>query len=219
MRKEVLVLILLLALPTAFCAEIHGVVYDFELERTDAVVEINTIPKQTMVAKNGSYSFQVPVGSYKLYAHTKDSSVIEPVNITSDGSFVLDIILFPDVDFNGIFNTTDLDDEIGEEPKYIYLISAIILLIFAVILFFVINHLKNKAKKEEQKLEALEGADELDKVLDFIKKQGGRTTQKDLRKEFPSSEAKISLILTELEHKGKIEKIKKGRGNIIILKK
>ena len=32
------------------------------------------------------------------------------------------------------------------------------------------------------------------------------------------SEAKISLILTELEHKGQIEKVKKGRGNVIILK-
>ncbi len=32
------------------------------------------------------------------------------------------------------------------------------------------------------------------------------------------SEAKISLILTELEHKGKVEKIKKGRGNVILLK-
>ena len=33
---------------------------------------------------------------------------------------------------------------------------------------------------------------------------------------FPDSEAKISLVLTELEAKGKIKKIKKGRGNIII---
>ena len=32
------------------------------------------------------------------------------------------------------------------------------------------------------------------------------------------SESKISLILTELEHKGKIEKVKRGRGNVILLK-
>ena len=42
--------------------------------------------------------------------------------------------------------------------------------------------------------------------------------QKDIRKNFPSSEAKISLILTELEEKGIIKKIKRGRGNIIVLK-
>ena len=33
------------------------------------------------------------------------------------------------------------------------------------------------------------------------------------------SEAKISLMIAELEHKGLVEKIKKGRGNIVVLKK
>lgn len=55
-------------------------------------------------------------------------------------------------------------------------------------------------------------------VIDFIKTEGGSTTQKDIRKNFTSSEAKISLVITELVHKGKIEKIKKGRANIIVLK-
>ena len=55
-------------------------------------------------------------------------------------------------------------------------------------------------------------------VLQVMKEQGGRITQKELRKYFPLSEAKVSLLLTELEAKGKIEKIKKGRGNIILLK-
>ncbi|MFC1769333.1 helix-turn-helix transcriptional regulator, partial [Nanoarchaeota archaeon] len=52
-----------------------------------------------------------------------------------------------------------------------------------------------------------------------FKKEGGRTTQKDIRKNFPQSEAKVSLMVTDLEHKGYLEKIKKGRGNVIILKK
>ncbi len=60
---------------------------------------------------------------------------------------------------------------------------------------------------------------DLHKVLDFLKKEGGRATQKELRKEIPLSEAKISLMISELEHKGMIKKVKKGRGNILILKK
>ena len=60
------------------------------------------------------------------------------------------------------------------------------------------------------------GDDDAEKVLNFIK-QEKRTTQKDIRKEFPVSEAKISLILTELESKGKIKKIKKGKTNVVIL--
>ncbi len=60
---------------------------------------------------------------------------------------------------------------------------------------------------------------DLQQVLVIISKQDGRTTQKEIRKELPWSESKISLMIAELEQKGLIEKIKKGRGNIIILKK
>ena len=55
-------------------------------------------------------------------------------------------------------------------------------------------------------------------VLQIIKKEK-RTTQKDLRKEVPLSEAKISLIISDLEDKGKVRKIRKGRGNILIFVK
>ena len=58
----------------------------------------------------------------------------------------------------------------------------------------------------------------LDGVLKIIMEQGGRTTQKEIRKKIPLSEAKISLMISELEAKGKVQKIKKGRGNIIVLK-
>lgn len=61
-------------------------------------------------------------------------------------------------------------------------------------------------------------SDELNKVVEVLKAQGGRVTQKELRKAFPLSEGKVSLMITELEHKGVVEKIKKGRGNILILK-
>ena len=80
---------------------------------------------------------------------------------------------------------------------------------------FIIFHIRNKKKKTEEKYEDVD----LEKIIKIIKQEGGRTTQKEIRKEIPLSEAKISLMIAELEHKGIIEKIKKGRGNIIILKK
>lgn len=56
-------------------------------------------------------------------------------------------------------------------------------------------------------------------VLSILRKNDGRMTQKELRKELMHlSEAKVSLLLTELEHKGKIEKIKRGRGNVVVVK-
>lgn len=56
-------------------------------------------------------------------------------------------------------------------------------------------------------------------VLQALKSSGNRLTQKELREKVQSvGEAKISLIISELEAMGKVKKIKKGRGNIIILK-
>lgn len=59
---------------------------------------------------------------------------------------------------------------------------------------------------------------ELSETLEILKRYGGRMTQKELREKLPFGEAKVSLIVAELEEMGKIKKFKKGRGNIIVLK-
>jgi len=58
--------------------------------------------------------------------------------------------------------------------------------------------------------------DDLRELYDIILKKGGRTTQKDLRKEVIYGEAKVSLMIADLEDRGLIKKIKRGRSNIII---
>ncbi|AKB85644.1 hypothetical protein MCMEM_1591 [Methanococcoides methylutens MM1] len=58
---------------------------------------------------------------------------------------------------------------------------------------------------------------DLQEVLDIIRSSGGRITQKDLRSKLSYSEAKVSLIVSDLENRGLVEKFKKGRGNIIII--
>ena len=81
--------------------------------------------------------------------------------------------------------------------------------------------IKEESKKTiyQHKAELAQEPDSADKALEIIKKHDGRISQKKLRKEMLYlSEAKVSLILTELEHKGLIEKVKKGRGNVILLK-
>jgi len=80
-------------------------------------------------------------------------------------------------------------------------------------------HKEQHKTEPEQQAEIKEeiNNDLYSKVLEVIKKEK-RITQKSLRKQFPLSEAKISLVITELEAKGKIEKIKKGRGNLLIFK-
>ncbi len=68
--------------------------------------------------------------------------------------------------------------------------------------------------KEEIKNKKL--PDDLEELYEAIMQSGGRVTQKDLRKKFTCSEAKVSLMLADLEDRGLIKKIKRGRANIII---
>jgi len=54
-------------------------------------------------------------------------------------------------------------------------------------------------------------------ILDVIRGHKGRITQKDLRGKLDYSEVKVSLLLSELEKRGRIKKLKNGRENIVIL--
>ncbi|WP_406660652.1 hypothetical protein V7O66_12560 [Methanolobus sp. ZRKC3] len=58
---------------------------------------------------------------------------------------------------------------------------------------------------------------DLQEILDILSSQGGRMTQKDMRKRLHYSEGKVSLMLLDLEKRGKIQKFKKGRGNVLFL--
>ena len=118
---------------------------------------------------------------------------------------------------------SELDEFIEENNDYQYvyqIILALFIICFLIVAGFYVNR-KLKLKRRDQK-EVNKNNEKEDiltkKLIEFIKKQDGRVTQKDIRKQFTYSEAKISLIITELESKGVIKKIKKGRGNIIILK-
>ncbi len=59
---------------------------------------------------------------------------------------------------------------------------------------------------------------DLQEVMDIIRGQGGRITQKDLRSKLRYSEGKVSLMLADLERRELIEKFKRGRGNVVILR-
>jgi uncharacterized membrane protein len=226
------VLLLLIASPV-FAATIHGTVYDLDLNTVQAVVEISTVPRQVMVAKNGTYSFNVAQGDYTISAnYTKLSlATAESITVKQEGSYVLDLILFPDFSEEESLMNETLDVIEYEEPTAPqYWMWAIPVLALTAVLAFLYwkkkkhtetskDHKeapKETAAPEKEQAKQLQKAD-LAEIIAFIKKEGGRTTQKDLRKAIPYSEAKISLMIAELESEGKVKKIKKGRGNIIIL--
>ena len=229
LRSLILPILLILAANIVFAANIQGSVYDIELnELSDVIVEIDTTPKQSFVAKDGKYSFDVPLGDYTILAKNGEGIAEEKITITDDGTYNIDLILFPDfseeeelLDESNLEIGTEYTDVAEKNYSLYYLLAFVLVLI---IIIAVIFHYKKKLEtglKEELKEIKKTTKDDLEadlkELVSFIKKEGGRTTQKDLRKNFPQSEAKISLMVSELEHKGKIKKIKKGRGNIITL--
>ncbi|MEA3378465.1 MAG: winged helix-turn-helix transcriptional regulator [Nanoarchaeota archaeon] len=215
-------MIFCLLLPFAAAGTIGGHMYDFELNSLENVkVSINTIPQQVMVANEGYYSFNVPKGDYIIRAEYFDEGMIkffseETFSIIDEGQYVLDLILMRDIeDEMGLFEENEnikIDTDIYSNgfSSYWYL-GLIVLLLGALFLGFRFFKLKYPVKIED------EFDDDLKKVLAIIKKEDGRITQKEIRKRLGVSEAKISLMITELEHKEKVQRIKKGRGNVIIL--
>jgi uncharacterized membrane protein len=217
--------------PIVHAATIQGSVYDIFLEELDkAIVTVDTEPKQMAVSKEGSYSFDIPPGEYTIsatyYGEDDTYELEEIIRINEGGIYTLDLILIPTLgdiltenDLTDFGNLTE-NDLILDKPKEKFnwgiILTVITLLLMVLYLHFVKSHFIKDFDENDLKSETEE---DLEKLLKFIKEQGGRSTQKEIRKKFPSSEAKISLMITELEFKKLVKKIKKGRGNIIILTK
>ena len=68
-KKLLYLVIVLLIIDIASAATIHGTIYDFYLEKQEhAIVSVNTVPKQTYVASDATYSFELPTGEYEMTA-------------------------------------------------------------------------------------------------------------------------------------------------------
>ncbi|MCL7410507.1 MAG: winged helix-turn-helix transcriptional regulator [Methanosarcinaceae archaeon] len=232
-------------------ATIHGAVYEWYTFQPieNAVIEVNSTPPQSIVAKYGLYSFNLAPGNYLITAkyytnNTLMSFAEELITITDDGDYVLDLLLFPSYD-EEILNKTELSeitDDFEEDIKTIedntnsslfYLIAVIML--FVVVRFSIYAYKKRSSENEElmpiidvDAPEEIEHTAEikttvslpsdLQEIIDIIKANDGRITQKDLRSKLKYSEAKVSLMVSDLEQRGVIKKFKQGRGNIILIR-
>jgi len=216
-KKLILFLTVLILLSPALVqsATISGTVYNIFLEELDkAIITVDTTPEQTVVSKQGTYSLSILPGEYTLIAIYEKAGEIyktkETITIAQEGNYTIDLILIPDLEDEII-----IEEEVLEfEPKVSKTITIITAIVIILLLVYLALSKKHFIKEEDIKTETEE---DLENLVKFIKEKGGRITQKDIRKKFPLSEAKISLMITELESKKIIRKIKKGRGNVIIL--
>ena len=261
-RIIALFLFILCIAPFASAATISGEIYDLDLELSENVhISINTQPVQKVLVKDGTYTFDVPAGSYELHAYQlgRNSEILasskEKLVVSAEGDFTRDIILVPDVeaDEQYLSDIESFDEEeeaiapVEEKPKQdsdnklIYYILGVlaIIIIIDLIIYFMLKKKKNEPVPEEGKVEPeqpksdekasedapepapvpeeKEMSEEKKEIVGHIEQAGGRVTQKELRQMTSLSEAKVSLILSELEEDKLVRKIKKGRGNIIIL--
>lgn len=228
---------------SAQAAKVYGSIYDFsdfEKPLKNVIVELeeNSTRAQYKVSVDGTYFFNVSPGRYvikaKLYNETNilEFSGEEKINISQpDESRNLDLILFPPIDseleYLGDINLTgEIETNDTDYMNYIIIISAALIIILIIIFYILKKKTKTIPKIDEPALLPLEDKnvnnmrdnlpDDLRELYDIILKKGGRTTQKDLRKEVIYGEAKVSLMIADLEDRGLIKKIKKGRSNIII---
>ena len=237
----VIFILIILCSTFTLATTLKGTIYNNNLDpETDVLVEINTAPVQKYLAKDGTYSFELPLGTYQLKATKESLTITENVKITAQGEFVYDLFLLPDfTDEEDLWKDTEeelfFEQTVIEDQQSRWWAWLIAGMIFAFAIYRFIKarkkygslrkfkrRIKQESKKNiaEHQQELAQQPDLVDKALEIIKKNDGRITQKQLRKEMLYlSEAKVSLILTELEHKGKVEKVKKGRGNVLLLKK
>lgn len=219
MRYQLWIVLALLMLPLGLAAELEGTIYDSDLRVVhNVLVEINTTPQQRMLSTDGEYTFTIPPGSYVIIASYTENGAnktsTEFVTVEQDGTFVFDLFLLPDIDLpedDAVLDEGIDFEELSDEDTGNIWMRLIIVLLVVGFAYFAWKMLKKRAIPFEE--------DEVgQQVIDILHKNHGRMTQKELRKNIPLSEAKISLVVAELEEKGRIEKIKKGRGNILVLR-
>lgn len=233
-----ILLICLFLVSGAEATTVQGAVYawsDFEKPLKNAIVEVNSTPAQSKVATDGIYSFDLMPGSYVLRAKYYHNNILEyvadeEIRIDREGNYTIDLLLFPPIDqeyeyLADLNLTADIKDE---SPGYNYVILVSILLFAAIVVFWLRKKKcgvdddptgSDQAAASPGKIEQSESKelpDDIHEIYEIILKKGGRTTQKDLRKEVKYGEAKVSLMIADLEDRGMIKKIKRGRSNIII---
>ena len=136
---------------------IYGTFYDLSLNKVNnARVEMNTSPRQFFIAQNGTYSFNVPNGAYTIKAqlmqkNTVIASVQENITIKQDGNYILDLILFPDIEEGVEEIEIELNESIVELKKNNLLKGELVLIVLLLFFGYIISaHYLGKYRKQKK---------------------------------------------------------------------
>ena len=207
MRLAVFLLVFFLLASLTHSAYVYGDIYklnNFE-KLNSSVIKIDGRFSYQMVNKKTNYSIELPEGDYNISAEYYDENgnmvlyARQGVKLGGDNQRI-DLILLPT----------------GNTFEYILGAGAAIIALFIFYNVVIKNAHQNKpGQKEHTEPKATELDDDAKRVLQTLESSESRATQKEIKDALHFSDAKLSLILTELEQMGKIKKFKRGRGNII----
>jgi uncharacterized membrane protein len=216
-------------------ATVHGTIYDlwtFEpLENVVIKAYSGSTLRQQIFSTDGTYSLFLYSGSYTITAkyYYKGTTLMyedeENIALQANDNLTLDLIMFPTFEENELSDNYSIPlDEGGVEAGNVWLALGVVLVIVAAgaLAFYYLKILSRRKPASAEKVEMPSARivglpDDLGEVMDVIMVSGGRINQVDLRQKLPHSEAKVSLMIADLEDRGLVRKIKKGRGNIIVL--
>ncbi len=215
--------VFLVALTLLHATTITGSIYSSDTFETvnNTLVRFQGAGEYQVLARDGTYSIDLPQGVYNMTAIYFEGSSLkyfsaETLEVSAE-SQKFDIVLFDPDWFEGELPALDIDISQEKQPDYsLYIFAAVALAAVAAAAAFLLLRKKEPEKAGEMGAEL--GAEELE-VLKILRENEGRIKQKELRAILNFSESKMSLILTELEAGGRIKRFKKGRENIIKLKK
>jgi uncharacterized membrane protein len=190
------------------------------------------------VLGEGNYSVELPPGQYKISAYYYvDGELMYYVqeNIIVEGEWMhYDLVLFPQDEFEEVvpfvsYEIGDVPVEEIEPPAgdgIMQAMAGIIIVLFFmlgfVLYYFVFNKQANEAVAGmgESKPHAVfrkELDPEEKEVLEILKKSEGMSTQKELRGILKCTDSKMSLLISSLEARGLVKRIKRGREKIVKL--
>ncbi|MEW6592682.1 MAG: hypothetical protein AB1305_03230 [Candidatus Hadarchaeota archaeon] len=210
-------------------ATVYGTIYDiwtFEpLENVDIAVYSGSAVVRQIVSTTGTYSLSLQPGSYRIVAKYYQQAIPvyeteENITLQPNDNVLLDLIMFPaEEEAENFADIVPEYDETAAALPWLGLAIILVAVVAIAIVFYNVKMMKlvKKETSSTQRAKVVAVPDDLEEVMDIIRQEGGRINQVELRKKMPYSEAKVSLMISDLEDRGLVRKVKKGRANVIIL--
>ncbi|MCX6815576.1 MAG: MarR family transcriptional regulator [Candidatus Aenigmarchaeota archaeon] len=173
----------------------------------------------TQTTGHYSITIRLPLGSALVDASVLKGTLLKPFDPEfgiqgSDGRYIYVTWNLDKPKLGENILISVVFEQISEANTAQLMIFVIILVAIIVVLFLVIRMLRRQEKNILPILTANER-----KIMEILIREKGEADQRVLVKETDYSKAKVSRLIKELSERGLIEKVSKGRKNLIKLKK